>query len=73
MMPSEEQHGWELRMQSVMRQFRNLTSEPVMEASSGQAVEIVGMMRGHGSVRLTVVPAGEIDGVYTTDLDELIL
>lgn len=58
-------------MESVIRQFNVLTDKPVLDEGCGEIVDIVGLSRANGGTRITVVSAGQVTGVYTTDLADL--
>lgn len=68
--PESVRRSWYTRMESVMRQFRRLTEEEVMD-DSGDYLEIIGLCRGYKCMRVTVIPAGASSGVFSTDLDQL--
>lgn len=48
--------SWVTRMQSVCRQFEKLAAERVVEESTGNAIEIVGIGTSNGRTLLTVNP-----------------
>jgi hypothetical protein len=58
-------------MDSVLRQFKALTDDPVMDESCGEMVDILGISRVNGGLRVTVIPHGKNQGVYSTDVSEL--
>lgn len=70
--PFNIQRSWHTRMASVIRQFKTLTEEYVTDSPSGEWVEIVGLGKSCGDIRLTVVEAGGCGEFYSRGLDQLI-
>lgn len=70
--PFSSQRSWHTRMASVIRQFKTLTKEYVTDSPSGEWVEIVGLSKSCGDVRLIVVGAGGCGEFSSRDLDQLV-
>lgn len=54
-----------------MRQFRKLADERVVEESTGNAIQVIGIGIAAGKVRLTVDPMEEGGSFYSLDLEEI--
>lgn len=58
-------------MQSVCRQFEKLAAEQVVEESTGNAVEVVGIGLSSGRVLLTINPIEEGGSFKALAVDEV--
>lgn len=58
-------------MQSVCRQFEKLAAERVVEESTGNAIEIVGIGTSQGRTLLTVNPIEEGGGYKALSVEEV--
>ena len=54
-----------------MRQFRKLADERVVEKSTGNAIQVVGIGIAAGRVRLTIDPVEEGGSFYSLDMEEV--
>jgi len=54
-----------------MRQFRKLADERVVEESTGNAIQVIGIGIAAGKVRLTVDPMEGGGPFYSLDLEEI--
>lgn len=55
-----------------MRQFKKLAEERVVEESTGNAIQVVGLGIAVEHVKLTVYPLEEGGNFYSLNLDEVI-
>ena len=58
-------------MASVMRQFKTLADDRIVEESTGNAIQVVGIGIAAGRVRLTIDPVEEGGSFYSLDLEEV--
>lgn len=71
MSQQQRTQSWHTRMASVMRQFRKLADERVVEESTGNAIQVIGIGIAAGKVRLTVDPMEGGGPFYSLDLEEI--
>ena len=54
-----------------MRQFKTLADDRIVEESTGNAIQVVGIGIAAGRVRLTIDPVEEGGSFYSLDLEEV--